>query len=87
MGFCVSLLFLLEKKNVFKDLALLTLGKKISFKKFDSFFPRAIPVGLSIRGKCYLQHILQMKQTVPDASNGHNSEEYGKEGIFLLCFI
>lgn len=61
MRFCVSLLFLPEKKNVFKDLALLTLGKKISFKKFDSFLPIAIPVGLSIRGKCYLQHILRMK--------------------------
>lgn len=61
MGFCVSLLSSRKKKNVFKDLALFTLGKKISFKNFDSFLPIAILVGLSIRGKCYLQHILQMK--------------------------
>lgn len=65
-----------KKKNLFKDLYLLTLRKKRSFKKFYYSLPIAVLVWLSIGGKYYLQHIkyylLLMKGTMPDALNGHN---------------
>lgn len=78
MGFCMSVLFQKKKKKThfFKDLNLLTLRKKRSFKKFYYSLPIAVLIWLSIRGKYYLQHIkyclLHMKGTMPDALNGHN---------------
>lgn len=78
--------FFQKKKNLFKDLLLFTLRKKRNFTKAYSFLPIAILVWLSVRGKYYLQCILHMKETVPDALKGQNIG-YGKGGIFPLFHL